>query len=129
MNVEIDLDKIEIYVINKKERRMEKQYRYDEIKEYFKNAIEDTEKIGNKLLMRMTLFSILDSMVQEYYNYPNKNTETFENFICKFSSISYLDKYDPITTYYEMKNKFNDIKSNLDYLEDAYKLYFLWISA
>ena len=79
--------------------------------------------------MRMTLFSILDSMAQEYYNYPNKNTETFENFICKLSSISYLDKYDPITAYYEMKNKFNDIKSNLDYLEDEYKLYFLWISA
>jgi len=49
---------------------MEKQYRYDEVKEYFLKAIEDAEKTDNRLLIRMTLFSILDSMAQDYYNYP-----------------------------------------------------------
>ena len=98
---------------------MDKKYRYEEIENYFNSAIEDAERTGNKLIKRITLFSILESIAQEYYNYPNNNADTFEKFICEFSSINYLDKYEPITIYYEMKNKYENIESDLNYSEDS----------
>ena len=100
---------------------MDKQYRYEEIKEYFDDAIKNAEKTDNALIKRIVLFSILDSIVQEYNNYSGDDNKIFEKFICEFSTINYLDKYDPITIYYEMKNELDsEIESNLDYLEDAY---------
>ena len=94
--------------------------RYNEVITYFNDIIKTAEKTENYLLMKTMLFSIIESMAQEYCNYCSKNTEVFVRFVSKFSNVAYLNKIDPITTYYEMKHKGYKINTNLDYLEDGY---------
>lgn len=65
---------------------MEEQDRYVEIINYFKYIIKETEKTNNYLIMKTILFSIMESMAQEYSNYCPKMQKFLKDLYANFQS-------------------------------------------
>lgn len=91
--------------------------RYEEIRRYVDDLIYEIEKMNNYQLRVSCLFSIIDSFVQNYFNYniKKKNKEIFCEFVLKFADknkYGFLDKIDPISLIYDnegQKRRFEEL--------------------
>ena len=93
--------------------------RYQEIKDYVNDLIKDIEKMKYYQNKISCLFSIVDSFVQNYFNYSSYNNQKkFKEFILKFADkekYNYLELIEPITLIYDKNNK----KIRFEELSDA----------
>lgn len=83
--------------------------RYQEIREYVNDYIEDINNmniIENKMIC---LFSLIDSFCQNYSNYDSTtNNKSFCEFILKYADkekYNYLNDMDPVTLIYDFKKE------------------------
>lgn len=100
------------------------EFRCEEVKEHYEDAMNKAEQTKDQRIVRLVAFAIIDSMAQEFYNYPASNaSKTFEDFILEFSNAQYLKEYDPVTLYYDAKENNLMLKNNLNYLQDGFQYY------
>lgn len=91
--------------------------RYQEVRKFYENQIIAAEKTENFYIMKMTIFCLIDSLVQEYFNYvENENRKKFINFINKFASDNYarsLKLVEPVSFINDSKRKFRKFNNDL----------------
>lgn len=76
------------------------------IKRIVTNQICDISRLCDLTLQELCLFSILESLAQDYAGYVSDiNQDTFTDFVLKFcSGISNLEEMDPVTFYYRIRS-------------------------
>lgn len=93
--------------------------RYNEIKEYVDDLINDIDNMKFYHHKIICLSSLIDSFVQNYFGYEErKNQQHFCDFILKFKNdneYTYLEKVDPVSLIYEL----GENKVAIEELSDA----------
>lgn len=98
--------------------------RYQEIINYYYRKLAALEKIDDLQIKKLVVLSMIDSLAQEYYNYPKNSTKAFCDFIIRFTkSYKFLNEIDPVTLFYENKQFFTQKGYSLDYLDDGSNLH------
>lgn len=95
--------------------------RYKEVEDFYREKISELEKIDDLQIKKLVIVSMIDSLAQEFFNYPIGNADAFCDFIIKFAPTkNFLSEVDVVTLYYKNKSLFDSNGLNLDYLEDGY---------
>lgn len=94
--------------------------RIAEVKDHFENRINSIRKIDEKNFRLLCLFSLLDSLAQEYAGYSEgQDQRKFTSFVLEFQKKwDFLDNTDPITFYYDVLEHLDDTV-NLNFLRDG----------
>ena len=94
--------------------------RVAEVQKHFEFRIESIRKIEEKYFQLLCLFSLIDSLAQEYSNYSRgQEQRKFTNFVLEFQGKwDFLECTDPITFYYDVQEHLNEA-INLDFLVEG----------
>lgn len=76
-----------------------------DIRAWLASRIQIIDNIPDNYFKALCYFALIENFAQEYKNYLiNGSSNVFCDFILKFnSSYSFLDKYDPVTLYYDFE--------------------------
>ncbi|WP_324665505.1 hypothetical protein VLL09_03330 [Dehalococcoides mccartyi] len=79
--------------------------RIAEVQKHFEDRIESIRRINEKYFQLLCLFSLIDSLAQEYSNYSRgQEQKKFTNFVLEFQKKwDFLEYTDPITFYYDVQ--------------------------
>jgi len=88
-----------------------------EVQKHYEDRIESIRKIEEKYFQLLCLFSLIDSLAQEYSNYSRGHEQKkFTIFVLEFQNKwDFLENTDPITFYYDVQEQLGDAL-NLDFL-------------
>lgn len=91
-----------------------------EIWNHYSKRIDSISGIEEKYFQLLCLFSLIDSLAQEYSNYSRgQEQRKFTNFVLEFQKKwDFLECTDPITLYYDVQEHLND-SVNLDFLTEG----------
>lgn len=94
--------------------------RISEIQKHYEDLIESIRKIEEKYFQLLCLFSLIDSLAQEYSNHSRgQEQRKFTNFVLEFQKKwGFLECTDPITLYYDVQEHLNNA-TNLDFLTEG----------
>lgn len=94
--------------------------RIAEIQKHYEDRIESIRRIDEKYFQLLCLFSLIDSLAQEYSNYSRgQEQRKFTNFVLKFQrKWDFLIYTDPITLYYDVQEDLIE-SVNLDFLVEG----------
>lgn len=94
--------------------------RIAEVHKHYEDRIESIRRIDEKYFQLLCLFSLIDSLAQEYSNYSRgQEQRKFTNFVLEFQKKwDFLECTDPITLYYDVQEHLNDA-ANLNYLTEG----------
>ncbi|MHC1695811.1 MAG: hypothetical protein AB9835_11205 [Eubacteriales bacterium] len=95
--------------------------RIDEIRNYYNDRIKSAKTIDDKYFQALCLYSLIDSLAQEYSNFSEKQqSKCFIDFALKFNKrFSFLNTIDPVTLYYDVQEHLNK-EVNLDNIKSGY---------
>ena len=104
-------------------RKMTPEYidsRIAEVWNHYDKRIDSICKINEKYFQLLCLFSLIDSLAQEYSNYSlGQEQRKFTNFVLEFQKKwNFLECMDPITLYYDVQEHLNDVV-NLNFLTEG----------
>ena len=79
----------------------------DEFRTRMDDLLQYVDSMSNATLQLIAMFSIIDSMAQEWRNYPDgKCKEAFCAFVLNHQSkYDYLDKVEPVTLFYHVEDQ------------------------
>lgn len=91
-----------------------------EVRKHYVERIESISKINEKYFQLLCLFSLLESLAQEYSNYsPRQEQKKFTSFVLEFQKKwDFLEQIDPVTFYYDVQDNL-DNTINLNFLADG----------
>lgn len=94
--------------------------RIAEVQKHYEDRIKSINKIEEKYFQLLCLFSLIDSLAQEYSNYSRgQEQKKFTIFVLKFQNKwEFLEHTDPITFYYDVQEHLDDA-INLDLLTEG----------
>lgn len=94
--------------------------RIAEVQKHYEERIESIRKIEEKYFQLLCLFSLIDSLAQEYSNYSRgQEQKKFTIFVLEFQNKwEFLEHTDPITFYYDVQEHLDDA-INLDFLTEG----------
>ena len=77
----------------------------EDLRHRFEHYIELIDSITDRDFQLLCMFSMIDSLAQEWANYPPKNEQdVFCDFVLKHQTkYDYLNEIEPVTLYYEKK--------------------------
>ena len=78
----------------------------NDVKRAYVKRLEYIDSLNNATMQKICLFSLIDSLAQEWGRYSKGNNKnTFCNFIHTFQNLySYLDYIEPVTLFYRVEN-------------------------
>lgn len=80
--------------------------RIDQIRDYFREKLQEVKEMKNPKFQAICLFSLLDCYAQEYYNYPpHGSKKAFIDFVLKYQNkYNYLEEIEPVTFFYDIED-------------------------
>ena len=84
----------------------------EEARSYLKKKLEEANSIQNQCYKNICMFSLIDSLAQEYADYPTQDAQkTFCDFVIKYQDrYSYLGKVEPVTLFYDYEPYIREIE-------------------
>lgn len=92
--------------------------------EEVRRLLEEANSIPNKCFRNICMFSLIDSLAQEYANYPSTGSrKTFCDFVIRFQDkYSYLEKVEPVTLFYDYEPNIKEIEKHPELKDRAPEL-------
>ena len=84
----------------------------EEARSYLKKKLEEANSIQSQCFKNICMFSLIDSLAQEYADYPTQDAQkTFCDFVITYQDrYSYLEKVEPVTLFYDYEPYISEIE-------------------
>ena len=98
------LEKFKVYPTFDKEKYLLQEI--EDARNFLNNELNIIDRIEDNTLQLICIFSLIDCLAQEYYNYPNRESkQAFCDFVIKYQKqCDYLEQIEPVTLYYRVED-------------------------